>query len=98
MNSVRTCQAVYALPAVPLAGEGGERIEPAEGRQLTRFLSPKSIAFIGGHECDVAIARTRALGFEGKIWAVHPKRSELAGISCIQSVDEIDGEPDAAFI
>ncbi|MGE3874190.1 MAG: acetate--CoA ligase family protein [Parvibaculaceae bacterium] len=65
---------------------------------LTRFLSPKSIAFIGGHECEVAIERTRALGFGGKIWAVHPKRPQLGGIACIKSVEEIDGAPDAAFI
>jgi acyl-CoA synthetase (NDP forming) len=65
---------------------------------LARFLSPKSIAFIGGHECDVAIERTRALGFTGKIWAVHPKREKLGGIACIKSVEEIDGSPDAAFI
>src|SRR5438034_4078043 len=66
--------------------------------QLTRLLSPKSIAFIGGCECEVAISRTRALGFAGKIWAVHPRRDELAGVACIRSVDEIDGAPDAAFV
>jgi acyl-CoA synthetase (NDP forming) len=65
---------------------------------LTRFLSPKSIAFIGGHECEVAIERTRALGFEGQIWAVHPRREKLGGVACIKSVEEIDGAPDAAFI
>lgn len=65
---------------------------------LTRLLSPTSIAFIGGHECDVAIKRTLALGFTGKIWAVHPKREQLGGIACIRSVEEIDGVPDAAFV
>ncbi|MGE0237493.1 MAG: acetate--CoA ligase family protein, partial [Parvibaculaceae bacterium] len=65
---------------------------------LTRLLSPKSIAFIGGHECEVAIERTRALGFTGKIWAVHPKREQLGGIACVRSVEEIDGSPDAAFV
>jgi len=65
---------------------------------LTRFLSPRSIAFIGGSECAVAINRTRALGFTGKIWAVHPRRDELGGIACIRSVEEIDGKPDAAFV
>jgi acetate---CoA ligase (ADP-forming) len=65
---------------------------------LTRFLSPKSIAFIGGHECEVAIERTRALGFTGRIWAVHPKREQLAGIACLKSAEEIDGSPDAAFV
>jgi acetate---CoA ligase (ADP-forming) len=67
-------------------------------RDLTRLLNPKSIVFIGGGECDVAIRRTRELGFAGKIWAVHPKREQLGGISCIKSLAEIDGVPDAAFV
>ena len=65
---------------------------------LSRFLNPRSIAFIGGNECAIAITRTREFGFTGKIWAVHPKRQELGGISCVKSVDEIEGPIDAAFI
>jgi acetate---CoA ligase (ADP-forming) len=67
-------------------------------RNLTPLLHPKSIAFIGGGECDVAIRKTLALGFPGKIWAMHPKREQLGGIPCIRSIDEIDGKPDAAFV
>ncbi len=66
--------------------------------QLSRFLNPRSIAFIGGNECAIAITRTREFGFTGKIWAVHPKRDELGGIKTVKSVDEIDGPIDAAFI
>jgi acetate---CoA ligase (ADP-forming) len=65
---------------------------------LTRLLNPKSIAFIGGNECAIAITRTRELGFTGKIWAVHPKREELGGIATVKSVEDIEGEVDAAFI
>ena len=67
-------------------------------RDLTPLLHPRSIAFIGGGECDVAISRTRALGFTGKIWAVHPKREQLGGIPTVKSVEEIQGAVDAAFI
>ena len=67
-------------------------------RNLNPLLHPKSIAFIGGSECDVAIRRTRELGFAGKIWAVHPKRENLGGIACVKSVADIDGAPDAAFV
>jgi acyl-CoA synthetase (NDP forming) len=66
--------------------------------QLIRFLSPKSIAFVGGNECGIAITRTREFGFTGKIWAVHPKRDELGGIKTVKSVEDIEGEIDAAFI
>ena len=65
---------------------------------LTRLLNPRSIAFIGGKECAIAITRTRELGFAGKIWAVHPTRTELGGIATVKSVDDIEGEIDAAFI
>ena len=65
---------------------------------LTRLLNPKSIAFVGGNECAIAIKRTLELGFTGKIWAVHPKREELGGLATVKSVDDIDGEIDAAFV
>jgi acetate---CoA ligase (ADP-forming) len=65
---------------------------------LSRLLHPRSIVFIGGGECDVAIRKTLDLGFTGKIWAVHPKREQLGGIAVVKSVEDIDGAPDAAFI
>jgi acyl-CoA synthetase (NDP forming) len=67
-------------------------------RDLTRLLYPKSIAFIGGAECDLAIRRTRELGFGGQIYAVHPSRRELGGIAALSSVDMIGGPVDAAFV
>jgi acetate---CoA ligase (ADP-forming) len=65
---------------------------------LNRLLNPRSIAFVGGNECAIAIKRTLELGFTGKIWAVHPKREELGGIATVKSVEDIMGEVDAAFI
>ena len=65
---------------------------------LNRLLNPKSIAFIGGNECAIAITRTRELGFTGKIWAVNPKREELGGIPTVKSVGDIEGDIDAAFV
>jgi acyl-CoA synthetase (NDP forming) len=65
---------------------------------ISRFLNPKSIVFVGGNECAIAIKRTREFEFPGKIWAVHPKREELGGIATVKSVEEIEGSVDAAFI
>ena len=67
-------------------------------RNISPFLNPSSIAFIGGNECAVAIKRTRDLGFTGKIYAVHPNREELSGIATLKSVDDIPESVDAAFI
>ncbi len=66
--------------------------------RLQRLLHPRSIAFVGGSECAIAIERTRALGFEGRIWAVNPRRPQLGGMPTIASIADIDGSPDAAFI
>ncbi|MFM8748290.1 MAG: acetate--CoA ligase family protein [Aestuariivirga sp.] len=67
-------------------------------KNLSRLLNPQSIAFIGGHECAVAIRRSRELGFAGTIYAVHPKREDLAGVPTLRSVDDIPGTVDAAFV
>lgn len=67
-------------------------------RDLSRLLHPRSIAFVGGNECDIAVRRTREFGFTGKIYTVHPKRGELGGISTVASVDAIGGPIDAAFV
>ncbi len=66
--------------------------------RLQRLLNPRSIAFVGGAECAVAIERTRALGFTGQIWAVNPRRRQLGAIETVPAVSDIDGSPDAAFI
>jgi acyl-CoA synthetase (NDP forming) len=73
-------------------------VQPSPTSSLTRLLFPQSIAFIGGSECEVAIRQTLALGYQGRIFAVHPKRSDLAGIACLRSPEELPVSPDAAFV
>ncbi len=67
-------------------------------RSLERFLFPRSAAFIGGSECAPALEQTQRLGFKGPVWAVHPRRRELAGLSTLASVADLPTAPDAAFI
>ncbi len=67
-------------------------------RNLSRLLFPKSIAFIGGGECNVAVAKSKALGFEGPLWPVNPKRRELGGIATVATLADLPGIPDAAFV
>ena len=38
------------------------------------------------------------LGFDGPIWPVHPTRTDLAGVPCVPSLDELPGVPDAVFL
>jgi acetate---CoA ligase (ADP-forming) len=65
---------------------------------LSQLIFPKSIVFIGGNECAVAIRRCQEFGFAGTIHAVHPKRYEISGVRTAKSVEDIEGPIDAAFI
>ena len=70
----------------------------AATKNLQRFLSPRHIAFVGGKVAQLAIRRNLELGYRGEMWPVHPTRTEMAGIACYASVDELPAAPDAAFI
>ncbi len=65
---------------------------------LARLLSPKSIAFIGGAEAEVALKGTRALGYLGRVFAVHPKREALGDVLTVPSIVDLPEAPEAAFI
>ncbi|RED53345.1 acetate--CoA ligase family protein [Aestuariispira insulae] len=66
--------------------------------RFARLLSPKSIVVFGSVGADHAIRESRKFGFQGEIWAVHPKRDEIEGLKCYRSVDELPGVPDAAYV
>ena len=66
--------------------------------RLTRLLAPRSVAMIGGRPAELAIEQCRRLGYEGEMWAVHPTRADLAGVSCVPSIDDLPGVPDAALV
>lgn len=66
---------------------------------LSRFLSPRAIAVIGGGTwCEAVVRQCRATGFAGPIWPVHPKKAEVGGLPAYASLDALPGAPDAAFI
>jgi acyl-CoA synthetase (NDP forming) len=65
---------------------------------LRRLLAPRSIAVVGGAPAERVVAQCLKLGFDGPIWPVHPKRSHLAGVPCLPSLDDLPGVPDAVFL
>ncbi|MGB1252055.1 MAG: acetate--CoA ligase family protein [Candidatus Promineifilaceae bacterium] len=65
---------------------------------LRRLLQPKTVAVFGGKMAAEVVRQCDLIGYEGKIWPVNPKRSEMGGRPCFASVDELPGVPDAAFI
>ncbi len=66
--------------------------------RLERLLRPKSIAAIGGLQAARVVEQCKLMGYEGKIWPVHPNKSEVHGIPTYKSVEDLPGNPDAAFI
>ncbi|AKI01643.1 acyl-CoA synthetase (NDP forming) [Hoeflea sp. IMCC20628] len=65
---------------------------------LSRLLRPRSIALFGGGWAVNVVAQLKKSGFDGDIWPVNPKRSDILGVPCIASIDDLPGVPDASFI
>lgn len=66
--------------------------------RLIRFLNPRSIAVIGGREAEQVLIQCHKLKFQGKMWAINPKRHSMAGISCLAGHHLLPESPDAVFI
>ena len=70
----------------------------AKQHSLKRLFQPQSIAVFGGAWAENVIIQLKRSGFSGDIWPVHPKKSEVAGLSCYRSVADLPNAPDASFI
>jgi acetyl-CoA synthetase len=66
--------------------------------RFKRLLKPKSIVVLGGAGARYAISESLKLGFKGEIWAVHPKHTQMQGVKCYPSIDQLPGVPDAAYV
>ena len=65
---------------------------------LRRLMAPSSVAFFGGKSMIGAVQRCRQGGFQGDVWLVNPKHSEIDGEPCFNSVADLPGIVDAAFV
>ena len=65
---------------------------------IKRLLAPRSIALFGGVWADAVAAASRAIGYDGALWRVHPHRPCTAETRYFRSVEELPEAPDAAFI
>jgi acetyl-CoA synthetase len=63
-----------------------------------RLLNPRTIATFGGANAAEVIRQSDLMGFEGEIWPVHPKKTEILGRKVYRSVEELPGSPDAAYL
>ena len=71
---------------------------PLRRKNFQRLLKPRHIVFIGGRYAIIAINEARRRGFDGEMWAVNPKRSDLAGVPCVASIKDLPVAPDAVYL
>ncbi|MBM3666891.1 MAG: acetate--CoA ligase family protein [Actinobacteria bacterium] len=69
----------------------------------SRMLAPRSIAVVGasdrpGSYADLVLRNLAASGFEGPVWGVNPKRSDVHGRACFPSVAELPEPADAVVV
>jgi acetate---CoA ligase (ADP-forming) len=65
---------------------------------IKRLLAPRSIALVGGAWADAVAVASRAIGYTGELWRVHPKRPSTPETPYFRSIDELPGSPDATFV
>ena len=62
------------------------------------MLSPSRVAWFGGDGIAPAIEYMKANGFSGEAISANPKRTEIAGLPCVRSVDDLPWAPDIAIL
>jgi acyl-CoA synthetase (NDP forming) len=65
---------------------------------IERLLKPRSIAVFGGAQAQEVIRQSDRMGYRGKIWPVHPTKTEILGRPVYRSVADLPASPDAAYV
>ena len=65
---------------------------------LKRLLKPRSIAVFGGTHAEELIRQNDRMAYDGDIWPVHPKKTEVLGRKVYRCVEDLPGSPDAAYV
>jgi acetyl-CoA synthetase len=70
---------------------------------LTRLLSPRSVAVVGasdrpGSYADLVLRNLDAWGFEGPVWGVNPKRESVHGRTCVPTVADLPDSVDVVLV
>jgi acyl-CoA synthetase (NDP forming) len=65
---------------------------------LDRLFRPKSVAVIGGgYWARSIIEQCRKIGFQGAIYPIHPKATDVDGIPVYRTLTDVPETPVAAF-
>jgi acetyl coenzyme A synthetase (ADP forming)-like protein len=97
------CVDVSTAETDDLARLAGERERVAAARSLRPVFAPRSVAVVGASRTPGSIGRAILDtlirdGYRGKICVVHPEATEIAGLTCVRSVLDIESPIDLAVI
>ncbi|MEZ5478946.1 MAG: acetate--CoA ligase family protein [Thiolinea sp.] len=65
---------------------------------LSRFLNPQSIAYVGGSQVAGAIRASQRAAYRGRLYVINSTRAEVAGVPCHPSLAALPEVPDAVLI
>ncbi len=70
---------------------------------LSPLLAPRSIAVVGANDtygsyADTVLRNLATAGFDGPVWGVNPKRSEVHGRECVATLADLPEAVDAVVI
>jgi acyl-CoA synthetase (NDP forming) len=76
---------------------------PRAGVDLGRLMRPASVAVVGatdrpGSYAAEALHNLEAIGFEGPVWGVNPRRTEVLGRECVPTVSDLPVAVDALVV
>ncbi len=73
-----------------------------DSKSMQRLFRPRSVAVVGAspsHQwLKSSILSFADMGFEGNVYAVNPRYTEVAGVPCFPSLSELPEVPDALMI
>ncbi|MER8440980.1 acetate--CoA ligase family protein [Mesorhizobium sp. M1312] len=67
-------------------------------KDLTRLMSPKSVAILGGRWADLVEQNCRNFGFQGPIFRVHPQKAAAGVEGFWPSLEALPTVPDCTFL
>lgn len=66
--------------------------------RLDRLLRPRHIAVLGAGWALNVIEQCQKMGFNGRVWPVHPTKTEIGGLRAYASLADLPEAPDATFV
>src|SRR5579885_1229486 len=74
-----------------------------KGNAMERLLRPRSVAIVGASATPGALgasvlANLQRMGYRGDIHLINPNRTEINGLPCLKSIEELPSAVDAAVL